>query len=158
MNLKTPNILPNCSMIFSVLRSGANVKRLPGSHECCINKTIKRFFQMTNLLVPNIWIFVRVIFVTHAVPGQIVVIDIWNKIYKKRFFQKLILSIGEIFLVMWQILIHSSRLSIFLNVFKCSPVIFLSVSTVTVVMLGPLAAILLNFLQFSPLERSLQLH
>ena len=83
MNLKTPNILPNCSMIFCVLRCGTNVKRLPGSHECCINKTIKRFFQMTNLLVPNIWIFVRVIFVAHAVPTQTVVIDISNKNIKK---------------------------------------------------------------------------
>ena len=34
---------------------------------------------MTNLLVPNVWIFVRQIFVTHAVPGQTIVIDIPNK-------------------------------------------------------------------------------
>ena len=39
---------------------------------------------MTNLLVPNIWILVRVIFVTHAVPDQTVLIDIWKKKIEKK--------------------------------------------------------------------------
>ena len=55
---------------------------------------------------------------------------------------------------MWQMLIHSWRVSIFLTVVKwspSSPLMAELVSIVTLVMLGPLLGTLLNFLHFSPL-------
>ena len=75
MNLKTPNILPNCSVILTVLWSGTNVKRLPGRHEWSINKTINRFFQVTNLLVPNIRIVLWVVLIPNTVSDLPVSID-----------------------------------------------------------------------------------
>ena len=58
------------------------------------------------------------------------------------------------FLVMWQMLIHSWRVSMFLTVVKwspSSPLMAELVSIVTLVMFGPLLGTLLNFLHFSPL-------
>ena len=76
MNLQTPNILPNCSVIFTILRGGTNVKRLSGSHERCINKTIKRLFQVADLFVPNIGIVFWIVLITNAVSRQQISIDI----------------------------------------------------------------------------------
>ena len=102
-------------MILSVLRSGTNVKRLPGRHERSINKTIKIFFQVANLLVPNIRIVLWVVLVPNTISELQVLIDpfLHSEIYQGVDNIDLL-----VFLVIWQILIHSPRVSIFLTVFK----------------------------------------